>query len=267
MRRRNVGMSLILALGLALFSLLKYCSQRTVNPITGDVEYISMSPQQEIAMGLNSREQLAQEFGGYYPDKSTQDYVGQVGNRIVQMSDAARSPYQFQFHVLADQQTVNAFALPGGQIFITVALLSALEVEDELAGVLGHEIGHVIERHSAERIAESQLYQGLGGAAVIATGDVNTQQAAAMVIGSTLMAHGRKDELQADDLGVKYMMQAGYNPYAMIQVMEVLKNASGGGSQPEFMSTHPNPGHREEEIEQSIAKYKQVLPDSITSGY
>ncbi len=269
MRRRGFNVTLLIAASLAVFSLIRYCSSRTVNPITGDVEYISMTPDQEVAMGLNSRDQLAQEFGGYYPDKSTQRYVDSVGHVIVDRSDASQSPYEFNFYVLSDQQTVNAFALPGGQVFITIALLSNLSNEDELAGVLGHEIGHVIERHSAERIAETQLYQGLGNAAIIASGDVNTQEVTAMVIGSTLRAHGRKDELQADDLGVKYMMQAGYNPYAMVQVMEVLKRASAASasSQPEFMSTHPSPDHREEEIEESIAKYKRLLPDSLTSNY
>ncbi len=260
MRRRTVGGSAFFAIIIVIFTLLRYCSSRTVNEVTGSVEYVSMSPQQEIEMGLNTRDQVAAQYGGYYPDKQVQHYVDSIGHVVVSHSDAARSPYEFDFYVLNDPQTVNAFALPGGQIFITKGLLDRLSTEDELAGVLGHEIGHVIERHSSERIAKSQLYQGLGGAAVVATGSANVQDIAYMVISSSLMANSRKDELEADDLGVKYMMQANYDPHGMIQVMEVLKDA-GGGSQPEFTSTHPNPGHREQEIEKSIDKYEQVLPN------
>lgn len=256
--RRRVGGTLLIALAIAAFSLIRYCSNQSVNPVTGKKEFVSITPEQEIALGLQSREQLAQQFGGLYPDQEVQNTIDRIGMDIVNSSDAARSPYQFEFHVLNDPRTVNAFALPGGQIFITTALLQQLETEDQVAGVLGHEIGHVIERHSAERMAESQLFQGLGSAAVIATGDVTTQQVAQQVINTTLMSHGRQDELESDDLGVKYMMQTGYQPEEMIVVMDVLKRASGGGSRPEFMSTHPDPDNRKEQIEASIQKYRSA---------
>ena len=257
MRRRS-GLTILLAVGIALFSVIKYCSNKSVNPVTGKTEYVSLTPEEEVALGLQSREQLAQQFGGLHPDQNVQQTIDRIGAQIVRNSDASRAPYQFEFHVLNDPQTVNAFALPGGQIFITTALLSRLETEDQVAGVLGHEVGHVIERHSAERMAESDFFSGLGNAAVILTGDYNTQQVVGQVINTTLMAHGRDDELESDDIGVKYMMQSGFNPEEMIVVMDVLEQASGGSSQPEFMSTHPNPGNRRDQIRASIEKYRSA---------
>jgi len=256
MRRRGIGGTLIIALAFVAFALVKRCNSRTINPVTGTVEYVSMTPEQEVQMGLASRGQLAQQFGGLYPDEQTQNLINQIGNDIVSNSDAARSPYTFEFHVLNDPQTVNAFALPGGQVFITTALLNQLKSQDQIAGVLGHEIGHVIERHSAERIADSEFFGMLGNAAVIATGDASTQQVASAVINSSLMANGRKDELESDELGVKYMIQSGYEPTEMIAVMDVLKKASGGSSRPEFMSTHPDPENRKGHIMDAIEKYR-----------
>src|SRR5205823_4237900 len=94
--------------------------------------------------------------------------VEQVGAEVVANSDASKTDYKYQFHLLNDDQTVNAFALPGGQVFITDALLTRLKTKGELAGVLGHEVGHVVARHSAAHMAKAQLTQGLTGAAVIA---------------------------------------------------------------------------------------------------
>lgn len=257
-RKRGIGGTLFIALLFAGFQVIKYYSNRSVNPVTGKTEYVSLTPKQEIAMGLASRDKLATQFGGLYPDRSWQEKIDEIGFKIVRNSDAHRSPYRFDFHILNDPRTINAFALPGGQVFITTALLQSLKTEDQIAGVLGHEIGHVIERHSAERMAKSDFYRGLGNAAVIATGDYNTSAVAQQVIQTSLMANGRKDEYESDDLGVKYMMQAGYNPKEMIAVMEVLKKASGGSNRPEFSSTHPHPENRKEQILSSIQKYKSA---------
>ena len=144
--------------------------------------------------------------------------------------------------MLADPKTVNAFALPGGPIFITEGLLRQLKTEAELAGVLGHEIGHVIARHSSERLAKQQLTQGLIGALVVGSGDYTTAQIGQMVGGMINMKYGREDELESDALGIRIMAEAGYDPRGMIRVMEVLAKASGGSRQPEFVSTHPGAG-------------------------
>jgi len=170
----------------------------------------------------------------------------------VQNSMARETPYEYEFHLLADNKTINAFALPGGQCFITYALFSQLN-EDQLAGVLGHEIGHVVGRHSAERIAETNFWQTVATGASVGA-DMGS------VVGSigqsTLLKNGRGDELESDDLGVLIMMQAGYDPYEMIEVMHILKQAAGPNRVPEFQSTHPDPENRIEKIKASIEKYR-----------
>ena len=131
--------------------------------------------------------------------------------------------------------------MPGGQIFITYALFSKLGSEDQLAGVLGHEIGHVLGRHSSERIAEAGLWEGLSQAGAVG-GDLGG------LIGgigqNKLLTNGRGDELESDDLGVRFIIKAGYNPNEMITVMEILKEAAGPNRVPEFQSTHPDPDNR-----------------------
>ena len=159
--RRSGGFKirLLIGAGIILFSLFKYYSQRQTNPYTGKKQSIALTAEEEIAIGLRSAPQMAQQHGGLYPDQQFQDHVARVGQRLVNSSVAKETPYQYDFHLLRDPQAINAFALPGGQIFITYALLAKLDSEDQLAGVLGHEIGHVIGRHSAERIAETEFWQ------------------------------------------------------------------------------------------------------------
>lgn len=255
--RRNVGGGILIALVLAGFALCKYYSSSQFNEITGETQHISITAEQEVALGVNSLPAMLEQYGGLHPDAEAQKLVKSVGQRIVQNSDARQTPYQYDFHLLADPNVVNAFALPGGQVFITTALVAQFETEDELAGVLGHEIGHVVARHGAERIAKQELTQGLTGAAVVASGDYNTAQAAQMIAGLVNMSYGRDQELESDDLGVRFMSQAGYDPEALITVMEILEKASGGQRQPEFMSTHPSPENRVQKIRDAIAKYKK----------
>ena len=261
---------LIIAIVIALVSVVSYYGYRVRNPVTGETQHINISTDQEIALGVHAAPEMAAQFGGLDPDPRAQELVDRVGQRIVARSDASRSNYPFEFHVLADQQTVNAFALPGGKVFMTAGLLHRLETEGQVAGVLGHEIVHVVGRHSAEHIAKTQLTQGLTGAAVIAASDPNdsrSYQTAAMaaLIGQLItLKYGRNDELEADRLGVKFMAEAGYDPRAMVQVMHVLQEASKGGAPPEFFSTHPNPERRIERIEEAIkAEYPNGLPENL----
>lgn len=255
---RFSGGRLLIAAVIAIFSLISYFSMSAPNPVTGENQRINITPEQEIALGVEAAPQMAQQFGGLDPDESKQAIVNEIGNRIVQQSSAANTPYQYDFYVLNDDQTINAFALPGGQIFITDALLSRFTTEGQLAGVLGHEIGHVVGRHSAEQIAKQQLTQGLTGAAVIAAYDPNEPSSVgttqmAMLIGNLInMKYGRDDELESDMLGVCFMRDAGYDPAEMVDVMRILDEASQGGRPPEFFSTHPNPASRVERIQEAI---------------
>ena len=256
-RRRGLSKgTLVIGLILAGVALFKYCSNTQFNEVTGENQHVSISMDQEVKLGLNSAPHMAAQHGGLYADERAQAFVDQVGNRLVQRSDAKDLEYRYDFHLLADERSVNAFALPGGQVFITYALFSRLDNEDQLAGILGHEIGHVVARHGAERIAKQELTQGLTGAAVIASGDYSTAQAAQMIGNLVGMKYGREQELESDDLGVRFMYQAGYDPRALIEVMQILKEAAGDQQrQPEFFSTHPNPENRVERIMEAIRKY------------
>jgi beta-barrel assembly-enhancing protease len=270
-RRAGGGITFILALLMAGFALFRYYgSTPQTNPVTGEKQRVAnIRPEQEIALGLQAAPEMMQQFGGRSQNERAARAVEGVGQRIVQNSKAGQSPYRFEFHLLDDNKTVNAFALPGGQIFVTEALARRLNTEGELAGVLGHEIGHVVGRHGAEHIAKQQLAQGLTGAAVLAAYDPNnpsSQQKAAiaLLIGNLInMKFGRDDELESDRLGVRFMAEAGYDPRAMIRVMEVLKAAGAGGRQPEFFSTHPNPENRIARIKQAI---QDVFPNGVPEG-
>lgn len=251
MRRGSWKIRILIGLAIVAFAFIQRCSNKEENPYTGRVQNINMSADQEIAIGLQSAPEMAQQHGGLYPDERMQTLVDAVGNKLIQNSIARETPYKYDFHLLADDSAINAFALPGGQCFITYALFSQL-TEAQLAGVLGHEIGHVIGRHSAERIAESSFWQTLATGASVG-GDMGS-----LVSGigqNTLLKNGRGDELESDELGVLFMIQAGYDPYEMIKVMEILKSAAGPNRVPEFQSTHPDPENRIEKIKEAIEKY------------
>lgn len=251
MRRGSWKIRILIGVAIVAFAFIKRCNSKEKNEYTGRVQTINMTAEQEIAIGLQSAPEMAQQHGGLYPDERLQTFVDAVGQKLVNNSMARETPYKYDFHLLADDRTINAFALPGGQIFITYALFSKLN-EAQLAGVLGHEVGHVIGRHSAERIAESDFWRTLTMGASVG-GDMG-----GLVSGigqNTLLKNGRGDELESDDLGVLLMIRSGYNPREMIKVMEILKAAGGPNRVPEFQSTHPDPENRIEKIKEAIAKY------------
>lgn len=248
---------IIIAVVVALLAAVSYYASRSTNEVTGEVQHVSISPDQEAALGLQAVPEMTQQFGGEL-DHPMNDYVESVGQRVVRQSEAAGGPYTYDFHVLADPETINAFALPGGQVFITLGLLRRLTSEAELAGVLGHEVGHVVGRHGAEHLAKQQLTAGLVGAVGVATYDPEnpaaSQQRAAMaaaVAQMVNMKYGREDELESDVLGVRFMTAAGYDARGMLRLMQVLAEG-GGGRQPEFFSTHPSPENRMERLQALI---------------
>ena len=269
-RRGSAKGRLVIAAVAALVALAGYWfgTREVENPVTGETQRVSLSPEQEIQLGLQAAPEMVRQHGGLLPAEEDQVLVDRVGRRLVERSAAADSGYAFDFHLLADEETVNAFALPGGQVFLTAALARRLRGEAEVAGVLAHEIGHVVARHGAERIAKSQLIQGLTGAAVIAaydpesaTGEERARMAA--LVGQLVqMRYSRDDELESDRLGVRFLADAGYDPRALLGVMEVLAT-SGGGAPTEFFSTHPNPDRRTARIEEAIA---ERYPDGVPEG-
>ncbi len=266
------GGRLIMAGVMVLVGLFSYYGSRQKNPITGRTQAIALSPQQEVALGLRTAPQMAQKFGGLDDDAAFQARVRAVGEKLVRSTAASRTPYEYRFSLLADRRTVNAFALPGGPIFVTRALFDRLSNEAQLAGVLGHEIGHVVGRHSAEKLAKSQLGQAIVGAVGVATSDDGrrggaAQAAAAMVNQMVQLKYGREDELQSDALGVQFMSDAGYDPRALIDVMQILAKVSGGQRRSEFLSSHPDPGNRTQAIQAEIAKrFPGGVPAALTTG-
>jgi predicted Zn-dependent protease len=254
----------------AVISILGYYGSSVINPVTNEKQHVgNITPEQEIALGLQAAPEMEQQFGGEDPDANAQAKVDEVGQRLVSRSAAGQTPYRFDFHLLNDPETINAFALPGGQVFITDGLLRRLKTEGQLAGVLGHEIGHVVARHGAEQIAKQQLTQGLTGAAVLATYDPNdpssrNSAAVAAMIGQLVtMRFGRQDELEADHLGVRLASESGYDPRAMIQLMQILEESSKGNQPPEFFSTHPNPQNRIQRIQEAI---REQYPNGVPEG-
>ncbi|NKI27413.1 M48 family metalloprotease [Arenibacter sp. 6A1] len=255
MKRGSWKIRIFIGVAIVAFAFIQRCNNKEKNPYTGRVQNINMNAEQEIAIGLQTAPEIAQQYGGLYPDEHMQAFVDQIGNKLVNNSLARETPYQYDFHLLADDSTINAFALPGGPVFITYALFSKLN-EAQLAGVLGHEIGHVIGRHSAERIADSNFWKTvtLGASVGADAGDI-----VGSIGRTTLLTNGREDELESDELGVLFMINSGYDPNEMIKVMEILKAAAGENNIPEFQSTHPNPDNRIEKIKAVIKKHQGAI--------
>lgn len=241
---------------IVIFGIVKFCSSAEENPYTGETQYIDLSAEEEIALGDQSTPAMLDQYGGLHPDETAQRIVRSVGEKLVQNSIASSAPYEFRFYLLADPNTINAFALPGGPIFITEALYSRLQDEGQLAGVLAHEIGHVISRHSAERMAQQGFTNTILTGVAVGSDSYEATQAAAVVANLVNMKYGRGDELESDNLGVKIMLDAGYDPESLIGVMKILKEAAGPNRVPEFQSTHPDPENRIEKIEEAIEEYR-----------
>lgn len=273
----GLGLRLLIALGFIAFALITYYGNPgDVNQITGEKERVALTEEeQEMALGRQAAPQMVQQHGGASRDRQAQAQVSQIGRELLagldiwmsereaELGVPLHNPYQFQFTLLADPKTVNAFALPGGQVFITEALYSRLETVGQIAGVLGHEIGHVVERHGNERMAKQKLFGSIAAAGGVIGGDARSAQMAQAVANMIQMKYGRDDELESDRWGVLLTEKAGYDPRAMIGVMKVLDEASPNGGPPEMMSTHPKPANRVAYIQQVI---KDVFPEGVRPG-
>jgi beta-barrel assembly-enhancing protease len=273
---RGLDLRMVAAVVIALIGIVTYMMRTEINPVTGKKQHIALSVEQEKALGLRAAPEMAAKMGGAVsPERSGQArLVSEVGRRIVTRSDARLSPYADNFHflLLNDPETVNAFALPGGQVFITRGLYEKLDAEAELAGVLGHEIGHVIGRHAAEHMAKGELGQLLTVAVGVGASDEQgrgraAQMAAAMVNQMAQLKFSRNDESEADRFGLKFMAEAGYDPTAMLDLMRVLKEAAKGQHPPELLATHPLPDTRIEAIKAELEhEYPDGVPTTLTRG-
>ncbi|QDT70750.1 TPR repeat-containing protein YfgC precursor [Planctomycetes bacterium MalM25] len=273
----GLKLRLLIALGLVAFALISYYGNPgDVNEITGERERVAMPDEnQEMALGRQAAPKMVQQHGGASRDVAASNAVEEMGRRLLGglelwMQDKERelgvelhNPYDFEFTLLSDPRTVNAFALPGGQVFITEALYRRLNSEGELAGVLGHEIGHVVDRHGNERMAKQKMFGTIAMAGGAAGGSAQSAQMAQALANMVQMSYGREDELESDRWGVILCEKAGYDPRAMIGLMKVLDEASPGGGPPEMMSTHPKPANRIEYIQRVI---KDVFPEGVPPG-
>jgi predicted Zn-dependent protease len=235
------------------------------NPATGRREVTLMSEAQEISLGKESDGQIRQEMG-LYEDAELQRYVSDIGLRLAKLSERPNLPWQF---AVVDQAAVNAFALPGGYIYVTRGILPYLDSEAELAGVLGHEIGHVTARHAAQ-----QYTRQVGGTVgLIALGVFVPAarpfgQASQQAMGLLFLKYGRDDELQADSLGVRYSSLARWDPEGvpgMLTTLGRLDEAAGDRKGvPNFLATHPEPLARVKEIRPAVDKAKAGQTDLVT---
>lgn len=258
---------------LSLFGHLACVPVQTQNTITGKRQFVSLTPEEEVKLGQEAVPEMVKQGGGLDPDPRLQAIVKSVGMKVVANSAAKMSGYPFEFRLLADKKVANAFALPGGQICITRALVDRFENEAQLAGVLGHEIGHVVGRHSAEHLTEAMGINVLVGIIGVVAGDPNDpnkgkRAAGIAALGGNLasLKFTRDDESQADVLGVRFMSEAGYNPNAMVGVMQILK-ALGGGGGVEWFQSHPNPENREEKLRGEISRrYPAGTPATLSFG-
>ena len=236
---------------LAVFFVSSGCS---VNPATGERQLSLMSEAQEIEIGRANDAQIVQTMG-LYPDEAWQEYIQELGARMAAESERPHLPWTFR---VVDDPVVNAFALPGGYIYISRGILAHFNSEAELASVVGHEIGHVTGRHGVERVSKAQLAQvGLMGAAIAGGPELRSYLGLAQQGMQLLfLKFGRDDERQADDLGLRYMVKDGYDPSEMPKVFHTLDRVSGaaGSRLPNWLSTHPAPANRATRIAEQVAQ-------------
>jgi predicted Zn-dependent protease len=216
-------------------------------------------------MGQQAAQDVAQSIG-LYNDAKVQSYVANLGKRMAAQSERPNLPWEF--HVV-DDASVNAFALPGGFIYVTRGLMTSINDEAELATVLGHEIGHVTNRHSVQQISKAQLAQlGLGIGSILSSDIARFGQLASAGLSILFLKYGRDAENQADQAGFRYALDQNYDVREMTDVFQTLNRiseASGGGKLPEWLSTHPNPENRIEHIEHILDTLKRDLSKVVVN--
>ncbi|CAG0975694.1 Beta-barrel assembly-enhancing protease [Phycisphaerales bacterium] len=251
------------------------------NPTTSRSQLLLMSLSQESELGAQAKPQMLAEFGGAMARADINTYVSGVGRRLLGPAierDQRMAAFQWEFLVL-DSDVINAFALPGGKVFISRGLMQKMNNEAQLAAVLGHEVGHVMARHGNERVSRSLAADlGLQVASNVLGGSQSGQIISEVASQSTtlfLMSYDRRQESESDSLGSEYMVEVKYDPMGAVQVMEILQEASKGNSPPEILSTHPDPGRRAEDLRRKIAEQfahtqgnpeYQLKPDEFRSN-
>jgi len=233
----------------------------STNPLTGKRSFMLLTVADEIQLGREAAPEMTNELGGTYADPVISAYVQGVGRKVAAEALKVSSDYPYTFDVL-DTDVVNAFALPGGPVFITRGLLWQMQDESQLAGVLAHEVTHVAAQHSAQRISKAvgaevilSVLKAAAGKGESADGSSSTAaDIAKIVAGLVSLKYSRDDETEADLYGVDFMVRAGYQPTGLVRVMEMFKRLEqeAGSGGPEFLRTHPNPKNRAAAIREAI---------------
>lgn len=230
-----------------------------VNPVTGKRELMLMSESQERQLGRQTDADVRLTYG-LYPDPPLADYISGMGKRLAALSHRPNLDYQFR---LLDSPVVNAFAVPGGYVYITRGILAYLNSEAELAGVMGHEIGHVAARHSATQYSKAQLVQlGLGLGMMLSEDFRKYAGLAQFGVGLLFLRFSRDNERQADALGVEYASKAGYDARQMANFFRTLQRMTPAESRsglPDWFSTHPNPADRVAAIQKMAGEWRAKL--------
>ncbi len=250
--------ALVLTLGLILVGLLVSCA---VNPVTGQEELMFFGPEKDVELGRKYAPGIERALGGRYPDENLQSYVNRVGQRMARVCHRPDISYHF---TVVRQKMINAFAVPGGYIYITSGLMEELDSEGQLAAILGHEVGHVVARDTLVAMSRQIGMTALVAAAAVSNAPGDVTQAAGFISGVLTLQYSRDDERDADLVGLSYMIQAGYDPNEMVATMKVLQELQT--VRPiEFFSTHPNPESRIAYIEDRI-KWRYTMFTELKKG-
>lgn len=250
--------AMILVAWLALFT---GCS---VNPATGQRQFNMYADREaEIALGAKSAPEFLKSYGGPIPDAEIRGYVDDLGQKLAAQSERPDLPWKF---TVVDSALLNAFALPGGQVFVSRALLGKLSTEAQLAGVLGHEIGHITAQHYGQQRTWATAMQVIGIGVTIVGEESDQDWVKILGVGTTiggtlyLLNYSRNQETQSDELGLRYMTRLNYTPIAMREVMQVFQDEAGqsGTARITWLSTHPLPQQRVKAVQELIL---QRYPD------
>lgn len=244
----------IITASLLVLSVFLSCA---TNPVTGEKEFMLISREEEIQMGKQTDQQVVESYG-IYKDQDLSAYISKLGNQMAHLSHRPDLPWKFR---VLDSPVINAFAVPGGFVYLTRGILAYLNSEAELAGVMGHEIGHVTARHSAKQYSKAQLARlGLGVGMILSEDFRRYAGLAQFGVGLLFLKFSRDNERQSDELGVQYATKAGYDAQEMANFFVTLDRmhpSQGQSGLPNWFSTHPNPEERVAKIQARAQQWRQ----------